>query len=370
MALSSEPTTSAALRCFAPFKGETRCLLPSTTDHKGVNLLTPALPHAVADRAWSPPKRMMRDRALVPRVGRVTGTLLKYYCNESHEHFVLIPTRVWKLLLVVGAARVDRRGRRHRAHRRQHPRADGDHRRQLHGPRHGGGVRALAGARGLPHHRGGPARLPRRRHAGRGRDRAAGDLPAARRGGHVHRASGSSRRSARAPCCSPSRTRCTTASRATGWCSARSSAPASPRSRARATRCRRCSTTSTTRPVVNILETEAFRAVLAPFGHITWTALLGGALFASSRGGRFHLTRAARPALRRRRHAARDLGPGLRLGGHAQQGRERPGLGARVAERGALARGAERQELIWFNVFYNGILVVLGLIGVIWIVHM
>ena len=45
------------------------------------------------------------------------------------------------------------------------------------------------------------------------------------------------------------------------------------------------------RSVVNILQTEAFRALLAPFGHITWTALLGGALFASSRGGRFHLTR-------------------------------------------------------------------------------
>ena len=43
--------------------------------------------------------------------------------------------------------------------------------------------------------------------------------------------------------------------------------------------------------VVAILEIEAFRAVLAPFGHITWTALIGGALFASSRGGRFHLTR-------------------------------------------------------------------------------
>ena len=42
---------------------------------------------------------------------------------------------------------------------------------------------------------------------------------------------------------------------------------------------------------MNILQTEAFRALLAPFGHITWTALLGGALFASSRGGRFHLTR-------------------------------------------------------------------------------
>src|SRR3954453_12436541 len=42
--------------------------------------------------------------------------------------------------------------------------------------------------------------------------------------------------------------------------------------------------------VVAILEIEAFRAVLAPFGHITWTALIGGALFASSRGGRFHVT--------------------------------------------------------------------------------
>src|SRR3954453_1502448 len=46
-----------------------------------------------------------------------------------------------------------------------------------------------------------------------------------------------------------------------------------------------------TQTVVAVLEIEAFRAVLAPFGHITWTALVGGALFASSRGGRFHLSR-------------------------------------------------------------------------------
>ena len=39
------------------------------------------------------------------------------------------------------------------------------------------------------------------------------------------------------------------------------------------------------------MEIETFRAVLAPFGHITWTALIGGALFASSRGGRFHVSR-------------------------------------------------------------------------------
>lgn len=47
-------------------------------------------------------------------------------------------------------------------------------------------------------------------------------------------------------------------------------------------------------PVRRIVETEAFRAMLAPFGHITWTALLGGALFAAaSSSGAFR----ARPAV-------------------------------------------------------------------------
>ena len=65
----------------------------------------------------------------------------------------------------------DRRGR-DRDHRRQHPRADGDHRRQLHGPGDDGGVRALAPARRLPDDRGGRARLPARRDARRRRHRA------------------------------------------------------------------------------------------------------------------------------------------------------------------------------------------------------
>ncbi|MFC6008108.1 PrsW family intramembrane metalloprotease [Angustibacter luteus] len=44
-------------------------------------------------------------------------------------------------------------------------------------------------------------------------------------------------------------------------------------------------------PVLNILQTEINRAVLAPFGHITWTALFGGALFAASRpDGRLRVT--------------------------------------------------------------------------------
>jgi len=44
-------------------------------------------------------------------------------------------------------------------------------------------------------------------------------------------------------------------------------------------------------PILSILQTEISRAVLAPFGHITWTALFGGALFAASAaGGRFRVT--------------------------------------------------------------------------------
>jgi protease PrsW len=45
------------------------------------------------------------------------------------------------------------------------------------------------------------------------------------------------------------------------------------------------------REILSIVETEAARAVLAPFGHITWTALVAGALFASAAwSGHFRLT--------------------------------------------------------------------------------
>jgi protease PrsW len=40
-------------------------------------------------------------------------------------------------------------------------------------------------------------------------------------------------------------------------------------------------------PVANILGTEAQRGLLSPFGHLTWTALVGGAIFAAWRGGVF-----------------------------------------------------------------------------------
>ena len=123
------------------------------------------------------------------------------------------------------------------------------------------------------------------------------------------------------------------------------------------------------RPVVNILETEAFRAVLAPFGHITWTALLGGALFASSRGGRFHLTTRLGAtfvgivAL----HAIWDQAYGWAVA--LSKGVN--GVGWALvwpnAEHWPVQPSA--QELLWFNVFYDGILVILGLIGLIWVLR-
>jgi RsiW-degrading membrane proteinase PrsW (M82 family) len=45
-------------------------------------------------------------------------------------------------------------------------------------------------------------------------------------------------------------------------------------------------------PLLNVLQTEAERAVLAPSGRITWSAILGGAIFASAwTTGRFRLDR-------------------------------------------------------------------------------
>ena len=123
------------------------------------------------------------------------------------------------------------------------------------------------------------------------------------------------------------------------------------------------------RPIVNILELEAFRAVLAPFGHITWTALLGGALFASSRGGRFHVTgRLAGTfvgvvAL----HALWDQAHGWAVA----LSKGVSGVGWRLIwpneEAWPLQPSAD--QVLWFNVFYNGILVVLSLVGLIWVLR-
>lgn len=42
--------------------------------------------------------------------------------------------------------------------------------------------------------------------------------------------------------------------------------------------------------LAQLVATEIFRALLAPFLHITWTAILGGTIFAASRGSAFRIT--------------------------------------------------------------------------------
>jgi RsiW-degrading membrane proteinase PrsW (M82 family) len=85
-------------------------------------------------------------------------------------------------------------------------------------------------------------------------------------------------------------------------------------------------------PVLNIIQTEAFRAVLAPFGHITWTAIFGGALFASAWAtGRFRVDR--RVALTflgvAALHALWDASTGWAI--PRQRGTRRRGMDARLA---------------------------------------
>jgi protease PrsW len=124
------------------------------------------------------------------------------------------------------------------------------------------------------------------------------------------------------------------------------------------------------RPLVNIVELEAFRAVLSPFGHITWTALLGGALFASAHhGARFRLTR--RLVLTAlgvvSLHALWDQSYGWAV----------------MLTRGVLDQGwtlvwpneehwhgvPPSEAMTYFNAFYAGLLCLWGLIGAVWIVH-
>jgi RsiW-degrading membrane proteinase PrsW (M82 family) len=120
--------------------------------------------------------------------------------------------------------------------------------------------------------------------------------------------------------------------------------------------------------IADILETEALRAVLAPFGHITWTALLGGALFASSRGGRFHLTVrlgstfAGVIAL----HALWDETYGWAI--MLAQGVTGEGWHLAWPNAQAWITLPSSEALVWFNVFYSGLLAVNALIGVTWVV--
>src|SRR3954452_22068394 len=119
----------------------------------------------------------------------------------------------------------------------------------------------------------------------------------------------------------------------------------------------------------NILETEATRALLAPFGHITWTALLGGALFASWRDGRPRLTaqlvRTAAGVILLHGLWDQAYGTSITLAeGVTGAGWDIvwPNAQTWFGSPSAAAR-------IWFNVFYDLILALNAAVGAAWIVH-
>lgn len=123
-------------------------------------------------------------------------------------------------------------------------------------------------------------------------------------------------------------------------------------------------------PVRRILQTEAFRAVLAPFGHITWAALLGGALFACA---------AADSAFRLRPEVIWTLVGVVALHGawDASYG------GAIMAAKGLTGEGWDLawpntqawigqptgNVLIVFQAVYDGLLAICGGVGAAWLVR-
>ena len=121
--------------------------------------------------------------------------------------------------------------------------------------------------------------------------------------------------------------------------------------------------------VVAILENETLRAVLAPFGHITWTALIGGALFASSRGGHFHVSRRlvltilGVVAL----HALWDQSSGwavmLTKGLIMDEGWHLLWPAAQL-----WVIPPTGSDLFWFNTIYDVLLALWGVLGATWIV--
>ncbi|HET7488076.1 MAG TPA: PrsW family glutamic-type intramembrane protease [Acidimicrobiales bacterium] len=123
-------------------------------------------------------------------------------------------------------------------------------------------------------------------------------------------------------------------------------------------------------PVLNILETEASRAILSPFGHITWTALLGGALFYTAReDGRFRLTKglfwtfAGVVAL----HAAWDASYGWSI--VVTQGLVGDGWSWTLPNASHWVGSPTGDDLAVFNIVYNGLLIINATIGAMWVAH-
>ena len=119
---------------------------------------------------------------------------------------------------------------------------------------------------------------------------------------------------------------------------------------------------------LSILQTEVSRAMLAPFGHLTWTALLGGALFAVAappRGGfrftkRLGWTLVGVSAL----HGAWDASYGWAI--WVTQGLTGSGWIADWPDDSYWEVVPTKHQLWIYQAMYDGALAVIATIGVVW----
>jgi RsiW-degrading membrane proteinase PrsW (M82 family) len=121
-------------------------------------------------------------------------------------------------------------------------------------------------------------------------------------------------------------------------------------------------------PVSNILSTEAERALLSPFGHLTWTALVGGAIFAAWRSGAF---RPVAPVIWTflgvvALHAAWDSSYGWAV--VIAEGISGPGWQSGWPSTEDWIGTPTGSELVTFNVAYGLLIGLNAVIGTVWVI--
>ena len=122
--------------------------------------------------------------------------------------------------------------------------------------------------------------------------------------------------------------------------------------------------------ILNILETEAFRGALAPFGHITWTAILGGAVFASAwQTGRFRFDRRVGWTLVGviALHALWDASYGLAI--RASEWIAGDGLEVGWPDTAAWVGVPTGSDLARSTAAYDTLIAILGIVGAIWAIR-
>jgi protease PrsW len=120
-------------------------------------------------------------------------------------------------------------------------------------------------------------------------------------------------------------------------------------------------------PVLNVLQTEALRAALAPFGHIAWTAILGGAIFASAwTTGHFRFDRrvfwTALGVIMI--HGTWDASYGWAI--RISRGLGGEGWTFGWPNTAAWVGTPSGSDLLRFQIVYDGLLTILGVIGLVW----